>query len=152
MRADLSRPEGHVNRPGNDDEALVMEMFEAVEHRNVERLFEIYDPQVEFDWPPSTPRYGGVYRGEEVPAMHVTLAAAWDPLQPNDDLREMKPRLIASGGGEVVVEYTQAGVGPSGERLESPVIGIYTVADGRVTRLRMFYFDPDAITSLLAGD
>ena len=83
--------------------------------------------------------------------MHVTLAEAWDPVQPDDDVREMKPRLVASGGGEVVVEYTQAGVSPSGHRLETSVIGIYTVADGHVTKLRMFYFDPDAITSLLAG-
>ena len=151
MDVDQSQSQDGWRRPRNDDEALVLEMFEAVEHRDVERLFEIYDPQVQFEWPPSTPRYGGVFRGEEVPAMHVALAEAWDPVQPDDDVREMKPRLVASGGGEVVVEYTQAGVSPSGHRLETSVIGIYTVADGHVTKLRMFYFDPDAITSLLAG-
>ena len=51
-----------------DREQLVLDMIRAVEDRDGERLLEIYDPDVEFVWPPELP-YGGTYRRDEVVEM-----------------------------------------------------------------------------------
>lgn len=67
------------------NEQLVLDMFRAVEERDVARILEIYDPDVEFVWPPSVPGYGGTYRGAEVLEMNTAFAAAWDPVQTTEE-------------------------------------------------------------------
>ena len=133
------------------NEALVLDMFRAVEERDVDRILEIYHPDVEFVWPPSLPGYGGTYRGPEVVEMNAAFAAAWDPVQPTDETRRIEKRVIASNDVEVVVHYHQRGTDRSGRSCDSEVLGLYRVENGKVTRLQMFYFDPAQVADFLTG-
>ncbi len=131
------------------NEQLVLSMFRAVEDRNVDRLLEIYDPDVVFVWPPELP-YGGEHRADGVVAMSEAFAEAWDPVQRSERARRFNPRVLGSRGDEVVVLYDQRGEDGRGDTCETEVIGLYTVVGDRVTRLKMFYFDPGKITGFLA--
>ena len=57
--------------------------------------------------------------------------------------------LTANDEGEVVVLWRQRGRSPSGERFDSPVLGLYQVREGKFARAQMFYFDAAAVLSFL---
>jgi ketosteroid isomerase-like protein len=125
----------------------VMTVFTAVEQRDEEALARACRPDVEFCWPPSLP-YGGSARG---PARRGEgWAAYWDRLQPTADLRRLHPRVIAAAAQEVVVLWRQRGLAPSGDTLDSEVLGLYHVSDGKLARGQMFYFDPASVCAFLA--
>ena len=133
------------------NEKLVLDMIRAVEERDAERILEIYDPDVEFHWPPSLPGYGGTFRGREVLEMNTAFTDAWDPLQPTEAARRIHPRVVASNDEEVVVHYHQRGTDQSGRTCDSEVLAIYRVENGKVTRLQMFYFEPEKIANFLTA-
>jgi uncharacterized protein len=130
------------------NEELVLDMIRAVEERDEERILEIYDPDVEFHWPSSLP-YGGTYRGPEVAEMNTAFTEAWDPLQRTEEARRIHPRLVASNDDEVVVHYHQRGIDDDGRSCDSEVLAIYRVENGKVTRLQMFYFEPEKVAEFL---
>jgi SnoaL-like domain len=78
-------------------------------------------------------------------------AAYWDRLQPTADLRRLQPRVIAAAGQEVVVLWRQRGLTPAGESLDSEVLGLYRVREGKLARGQMFYFDPASVCAFLTG-
>jgi ketosteroid isomerase-like protein len=41
-------------------------------------------------------------------------------------------------------------VGPGGERLDQPVLGLYRLQGGKLVRGQMFYFDTTAVAQFLA--
>lgn len=129
------------------NEQVVLEMFRAVEERDAEALASIYAPEVTFEWPPELP-YGGEYRGSEVAAMTDSFGSAWFPLQRDEGARQMHPRVLGTPGDDVVVAYRQAGATETCS-IEADVIGVYTLAEGRVCRLKMFYFDPAKVAEFL---
>jgi ketosteroid isomerase-like protein len=131
------------------NEAIVLNLINAVEERDIGRVLDLYDPNVEFLWPPSLPGYGGTYRGPEIFDMNTAFAAAWDPVQRSDEARRIHPRVIASNDVEVVVHYHQRGTDASGRSCDSEVLGLYQVENGKVTRLQMFYFDPAHVARFL---
>jgi hypothetical protein len=53
---------------------------------------------------------------------------------PSEAERRMDPRVVATSLEEVVVVWQQRGVSPTGDRLDSPVIGLYRVRDGKLAR------------------
>lgn len=124
-----------------ENEALIRDMLRAVEERDATRILEIYDPDVEFVWPPSLPAYGGTHKGADALPMHLAFAAVWDPLQPTDWWRRMNSRIVASNDDEVIVLYHQRGIDEQGSEFDTEVLALYRVAGGKVTRLQMFYFD-----------
>jgi len=126
---------------------LMLEVFRAVERRDLGRLGEVCCPDVEFHWPPSLP-YGGVVRG--LGGDRPTWTATWLPLQPTDAERRMDPRVVAASEDEVVVLWEQRGMSPTGDRFDGPVLGLYRIRDGKLARAQMFYFDTAALTSFLA--
>jgi ketosteroid isomerase-like protein len=130
---------------------VVLEAFTAVEQRDEERQRDLFHPDAEFHWPPSLP-YGGTVREREVETGRVhTWEETWDPLQPTDAERRMDPRVVAASGEEVIVLWRQRGVDPTGERFDSPVLGLYQVREGKLVRAQMFYFDPVAANRFLAN-
>jgi ketosteroid isomerase-like protein len=131
------------------NEKLVLDMIRAVAERDEDRILEIYDRDVEFHWPPALP-YGGTYRGREVLDMNRAFADAWDPVQTSEEARRIHPRVVASNDEEVVVHYHQRGTDPSGRTCDSEVLAIYRVEHGKVTRLQMFYFEPEKVADFLA--
>jgi ketosteroid isomerase-like protein len=139
---------------GSDAE-VVLEAFRAIEERDGERLLELYHDEVQLHDPDSLP-YGGTADGkpsllEQMErAPETTWLGTWGPLQPTEAERRMDPRVISESDGEVVVEYRQRALSPSGERFDAPVVGIYRVRDGKFAGARMFHYDTAAINAFLA--
>jgi hypothetical protein len=138
---------------GSDAE-VVLGVIQAVEERDGEKLFELYQEDVQLHDAPSLP-YGGVVDG--VPSLQEQLEGApentwlgtWGPVQPTEAERRFDPRVISEKDGEVVVLYHMRAVAPGGERFESPVIGLYEVRDGKLARAQMFHYDTAAINAFL---
>ena len=122
-----------------DNVAIVLEAFRAVERRDRRRLQELYHPEVEFHWPPSL-----------LTALGEGMVEAWDALQPTAAERQMEPRVVAASNAEVVVLWRWKAVSPTGQRFDSPVLGLYRVRDGKFARAQMFFFDTTAVASFLA--
>jgi ketosteroid isomerase-like protein len=127
--------------PGESEKVL------AKDRRDAQRLVELCHPDVEFHWPPVLP-YGGRSLGlaTEPPSWGHT----WIPLQPTDAERRMDPRIVAASDDAVIVLWRQRGVSPGGDRLDSQVLALYDVRDGKLARAQMFYFDPTAVVEFLA--
>jgi ketosteroid isomerase-like protein len=128
---------------------VVLEVFKTVEDRDTARFAELCDPECELHWPPSLP-YGGVDRDigpDEQRAFN--WGRTWAPLQPTERERSLSPRVVAASDAEVVVHWLQRGVCTDGERIESPVLGLYRVRQGKLLRAQMFYFDPVAVGRFL---
>ncbi len=126
--------------------AVVLQVFNAIEQRDLPRVLESCCSDVEFHWPPSLP-YGGISRG--FGGDRPTWSATWAPLQPTETERKMGPRVVAASEEEVVVRWQQRGIGPTGERFDAPVLGLYRMRDRRLARAEMFYFDTAAVNTFL---
>lgn len=126
---------------------VMLEVFRAVERRNAQRMLDLVTPDVEFHWPPSLP-YGGTRRGLNPDG--PTWGKTWDPLQPTAAERSLSPRPIAATADEVVVYWQQRGLSPAGDRIDTSVLGLYRLRDGKLACAQMFYFDPVAVLNFLA--
>jgi len=133
---------------------VVLAVFRAIEERDGEALFELYHDDIELREAPSLP-YAYTARGKEAmreqleTAPETTWLGTWGPLQPTEAERRMDPRVVATAGDEVVLQYTTRAVAPDGERFESPVLGLYEVRDGKFARAEMFHQDTAAILAFL---
>ena len=85
-----------------DNETLVLDLFVAIENRTLQRILEIYDPDVEFHWPPALP-CGGSTTGSQADTGKPTWQSISPPLQPEPSDRRMDPRVIASRNHEIAV-------------------------------------------------
>src|SRR5215207_11538281 len=136
------------------DAEVVLGVIQAVEELAVEKQFELYHDEVQLHDAPSLP-YGGVVDG--VPSLKEQLEGApentwlgtWGPVQPTEAERRFDPRVISEKDGEVVVLYHMRAVAPSGERFDSPVIGLYEVRDGKLARAQMFHYDTQGLNAFL---
>jgi uncharacterized protein len=137
------------------NEEIVLAVFRAIEQRDREALFALYHDDVELQDAPSLPYgYEGVsgkaaMRDQVETAPETSWLGTWDPLQPTEAERQMDPRVVATQGNEVVVEYVTRALAPNGERFESPVLGLYEVLDGKFARAQMFHYDTAAILEFL---
>jgi ketosteroid isomerase-like protein len=130
---------------------VVMEMLQAIENRQLERVRALYHPKVEFHWQPGLP-YGGSFSGPALATMHETFERTWFPLQPTEETRRMNPRVLATGdGGRVIVNYLWRGLDPRGRRFETETLADYQIRDGRLVRAQMFYFDLGGTIRFLEG-
>jgi ketosteroid isomerase-like protein len=130
---------------------VIFEIFRRIERRDphrpdAEQARSLFQPDVEFRWPPSLP-YGGTGRG--LKAEGRTWGETWDPLQPTEAERRLDPRVVAASADEVVVLWRQRGLSPTGERFDGEVLGLYEVREGKLARAQMFYFDTAAVCSFL---
>lgn len=134
-----------------DLEGLTLDMLEAVEERDGQRLAALHHPHIRFVWPPRLPEIGGVHRGsEEVLPMYARWASLWDPLQPTRAERAMSPEIVAASADHVVARFTQRGVDPSARRTETEVLAVYRWEDSLVRDLHMYMDDPQALADFLA--
>src|SRR5258708_18047625 len=119
----------------------VVAVFAAVEQRDDEAFARACQPDVEFCWPPSLP-YGGTARG--LAGRGGGWTAYWDWLQPTAAQRRLDPRVVAAAGPQVAVLWRQRGLTPAGESLDTQVLGLSQVREGKLARAPMFYFPPPA--------
>jgi ketosteroid isomerase-like protein len=132
----------------SDNTEAIREIFAAIERRDAARFAELLEPDCELHWPPSLP-YGGSTRGRDPDG--PTWGRTWQALQPGEAERRMDPRIVAVSGDEVVVLWHQRGLSPSGERLDSQVLGLYRFHAGRLARGQMFYFDPATVGAFIVA-
>lgn len=131
---------------------VMLEIFSAIEQRDPERVdvqrqIKLFHLDVEFVWPPPLP-YGGTHRG--LSREGSNWADTWNSFQPTEGERKMDPRVVAATDSEVVILWRQRGIGPTGVRIDTEVLALYELRDGKLARGQMFYFDPIAVTRFLA--
>ncbi len=128
---------------------VVLQVFRAVERRDPQLALEVYHPDLEFHWPPPLPYGGSTYGLKASLERRPGWAETWDPLQADAD-RQLDPRVVAASEDEVVVLWRQRGRSVGGQLLDTPVLGLYQIRDGKFARAQMFYFDPVAAADFLA--
>ena len=126
---------------------LMLQVFHAIERRDLPRLLTLIDAAADFHWPRSLP-YGG--SGPLQPAVGPSWAGTWIPLQPTETEQRMDARVVAATEDEVVVLWHQRGVSLSGERCDVPVLALYEIRDGKLARAQMFYFDSTEVSGFLS--
>jgi uncharacterized protein len=136
-----------MSRTEHTNMQVILEIFSASERRDLQHLLDLCHAHVEFHWPPALP-YGGTSRGFKIEP--PSWGHTWIPLQPTQAEQKMDPRIVAASDDEVVVLWRQRGVSPGGDRLDSPVLALYEVRDGKLARAQMFHFDPTAVVDVLA--
>jgi ketosteroid isomerase-like protein len=127
---------------------VVMQVFRSVEERNLQLAAEVYHDELEFHWPRPLPYAGSSYGLKASMERRPGWAETWDPFQDQSD-RELRARVVASSEDEVVVLWHQRGRDRAGRQLDTPVLGLYQVRDGKLARAQMFYFDPLAAAEFL---
>jgi hypothetical protein len=126
----------------------VLPAIRAVEQRDREALFALYNPRVTFEWPPGLP-YSGRFRGTEVMEMSERYASVWDPLQPTADERRTDPQVVAEGGNYVVVEYLLRARDREDGRFETRTLARYRVLHERLTAAAMFDWNHAGLLAFL---
>jgi len=125
----------------------ILDIFSAIERRDVSRELELFQPDVELHWPPPLP-YGGITHG--LKPERNSWGQTWIPLQPTDAERKMDPRVVAASDDEVVVLWHQRGLTTAGDRLDVEVLGLYQFRDAKLARAQMFYFDTAAVLNFVS--
>jgi ketosteroid isomerase-like protein len=129
---------------------VVLQVFRSVEERNPQLAADVYHDDLEFHWPRPLPYAGSSYGLEASLARRPGWAETWDRFQ-GDAERGLGARVVASSEDEVVMLWHQRGRDQVGRRLDTPVLGLYQVRDGKLARAQMFYFDPLAAADFLAA-
>jgi ketosteroid isomerase-like protein len=62
----------------------------------------------------------------------------------------MDARIVAASDDEVVALWHQRGISSAGERCDTPVLALYLLRDGKLSRAQMFYFDSAELAAFLA--
>lgn len=126
---------------------VVRRLFKAVEERDLEAYLDCYDERIEIHEAESLP-YGGVYRGPDGVVEHATAwGQAWDSLQTPEE-HQLDATFFEGESETVAAVFRHRAVDRNrGERLDSPVVGIYDVRGGKIVRSQMFHAD----SAILAG-
>jgi ketosteroid isomerase-like protein len=128
---------------------VVMRILQAIERRQLDRLPDLFHPEIEFHWPPGLP-HSGDFTGSAVAEGNKRFAATWMPLQPTEETRRMNPRVLAaSDDGRVIVHYIWQGQDAAGRRFATETLADYQVRDGRLARAQMFYYDLPGMIAFL---
>ncbi|HEY6943912.1 MAG TPA: nuclear transport factor 2 family protein [Candidatus Acidoferrum sp.] len=131
---------------GERNVKVMLEIFRAIEERDRRRMFDLVHPDAEFLWPPALPYVGARNPKPDEPGWGTT----WIPLQPGEADRRLEPRVVAFSDEEVVIQWRQKGVTPKGDRIDTLVLGLYRLRDGKLARAQMFYFDCEAVVAFLS--
>ena len=126
---------------------IVRRLFQTVEERDLETMFELYDPGVVIRESDSLP-YGGEYHGHQGVVEHgLGYLGTWAPVQePGDETLE--PEFWGSGD-RVYVRWRQKATTPTGERVEWPALSEYRLCEGKIVASSMHQFDTEEILRFL---
>ncbi|GAB2589739.1 nuclear transport factor 2 family protein [Streptomyces capparidis] len=90
--------------------------------------------------------YGGTWRGHAGIADHMAaMSATWESFAFSEQ------RFLATGGTAVVLTSVRARARATGRELAFPILQTITVADGRITEVRPFYWDTKAVADACAA-
>ena len=118
---------------------IVRRVIDAANGDDLAETLRLYSPEVEIDWSRSKGPARGVYRGHEgIETFRMEFLRAFE------DVRLDAHDFIASGS-EVVVPNTAHFRGRDGIEVVARATLVYTVENGRVTRVRMFQERDEAL-------
>jgi ketosteroid isomerase-like protein len=127
---------------------IVRTLIEGFEHRQHERAFEYYDPEIVWDasaFADYMPDIAGVFYGHDgVRAYWRNWLSAWSDL-------EFETEALLDAGDDVVLlirNQRQWGRSTGIEAKMPPYAMVFTLRDGKVTRWRIF---PDHASALEAA-
>jgi ketosteroid isomerase-like protein len=125
------------------NEEVVRASFDAICRRDIDRLLELYTPDVEFQPLTGTQVESGGYNGHAgVRAYFDEVGEIWDEMLPHaDDVRTAGDKVVVLGGCAV------RGRG-SGARSDSPMAWVITVRDGKVTSHRGYHTRDEALEAV----
>jgi uncharacterized protein len=126
---------------------VVRRLFQAVENRDIEPMYEIYAPDIVVTEAVSLP-YGGEHRGHEGILEHgLGYLQTWNHLQVDADKR-LDPEFV-DAGNRVFVCWRQRAHGVDGEQFDTPVVSVYELRDRRVVRSIMYHLDTASLLDFL---
>ena len=125
---------------------LVRQVYDAVGRRDVTSILALYDPDVEFYFAPGTLADhiggGGTYRGHEgLRAFDRDLRLAFENFETTyEELIDAGERVVS------VSRYRARGRG--GIEVDGPLqFGVWTIRDGKITRVAWFATRDEAVES-----
>jgi ketosteroid isomerase-like protein len=117
----------------------VRRLIDAQNRDDLGESLRLYSPEAEIDWSRSKGPLRGVYRGHEgIKTFRNEFFSAFE------DVRLDAHDFMASGS-EVVVPNTAHLRGRDGIEVVARATFVYTVENGRITRLRMFQERDEAL-------
>jgi uncharacterized protein len=119
---------------------IVRKSFDAIGRRDLDALFELYDPDIEFEPLTSTRVETGGYRGHQGVRQYFQEAdEVWDEVRP-------VAGEITTTGDEVVVFGHCSIRGKASEiETDSPCSWVITVRNGKITRHRVYGTSSEAL-------
>ena len=133
----------------SQDLEVVQRLFSAVRVWDVEGLLACYDPAVVIIESAELP-YGGTYTGLDGARRHaLEFARTWHPWLV--DPADQRPVFLDSGTGTIAVCFRHQARNPeTGSELDTPEVGVYEVAGGRVIASTMYHLNPAELAAFLA--
>ncbi|MFD7548505.1 nuclear transport factor 2 family protein [Streptomyces sp. NPDC059578] len=108
-------------------------------------LAPFFAPHVELHQADALP-YGGTWRGHEGMArFFLAMGRFWE------EFELLEQEFLATGETAVVLTRVRARVRATGRELRFPILQTITVEDGRITEVRPFYWDTQAIVDACAA-
>jgi ketosteroid isomerase-like protein len=143
----VSTKEPLMSRTEPANMRAILEIFSAIERRDLQRLLELCHADVRVSlaalpalrWDITRAQDGAAELGPHVDPAAAHRRRADDGPTDRRGQQRRRGRPLAAAGHQ------------SGrDRLDSPVLGLYEIRDGKLARARMFYFDPTAVADFLA--
>ena len=124
---------------------LVRQVYEAARRRDPAAVLALYDPQVE--WDASRTHLGGltgpvVHGRDDLREWFREWFVAWEGLEDRED------ELIEAGEQVISVGRTRARGRSSGVEVEMSGAAVWTIMDGRVTRVVWFPSREEALEAV----
>lgn len=113
--------------------------IQAFNDRDLGRALSIWSPNAEIDWSRSHGPLKGVYRG------HDEVRKFWNEFWSAFESVEIETHELMDAGDEVVSPNTAHIRGRDGIEVTARSTFVYSVASGRITRLRMFQDPAEAL-------
>ena len=128
----------------SEESSVIGRFFTAVLSGDVATVKELVHPDCVTHEPADLP-YGGEYVGPD-----GLLAMFGQIMQSFSFTVDGEPSVMPVGGGRVVVRMDATFTGTASGRTASfPIAEIYTVTDGQIVDIDVFYKEPAAICALL---
>ena len=119
---------------------IVRRAFEASARRDADAVLALYDPDVEWDASRTQAGFADVYRGHDgLRRFFREWREAWDS-------DEYEYDELIEAGDAVISIATQRGRGQaSGLQIARPLVGIWTIRDGKIVRVVWFRTREEAL-------
>jgi ketosteroid isomerase-like protein len=118
-------------------------VFEAFNSEHIEEVLALTHADFELEVPPSLSAEPDLYRG------HAGMRRYWESFQDAMEEIRMSPEVVAAGGDSVVVALHLTAKGRStGIAVEQHTVGVWTIRDGKILRIRAFASRSEALAAV----